>query len=100
MSEETTTSIVRAMIRMSECTIGTKEAPILLLCRNGATPHEIAAALKVDIATTKGRIQALMHKRYIRNVNIRLGAPACYKPTMRGQKIVNHILNHKPQREE
>jgi DNA-binding NarL/FixJ family response regulator len=97
MSEETTTSIVRALIRMSECTIGTKEAPIMLLCRDGATPQQIAKALKTDISTTKGRIQALMTKRYLKNINLRFGAPAIYKPTQRGLKIVNHILNHKDQ---
>jgi hypothetical protein len=81
----------KAMIRLSDHRVGVREAACLMLTQGGAINASIAKAAKERGFVTRCRLNSLKNKGLVEIVD-RGEQPKLYRPTLRGQVIINHVL--------
>jgi hypothetical protein len=81
----------KTLIRLSNHKIGVREATCLFLCIGGATNSSVAKAAKEPGYVVRNRLISLRNKELIEVVE-RKDKANIYRPTLRGQTIINHVL--------
>jgi hypothetical protein len=83
--------LAKSFIRLSNYRVGVREATCLFLCIGGATNSSVAKAAKEPGFVTRPRLFSLKSKGLIEVIE-RGDKPNIYRPTLRGQAIINHVL--------
>jgi hypothetical protein len=83
--------LAKSFIRLSNYRVGVREATCLFLCIGGATNTSVAKAAKEPGYVVRNRLISLRNKELIEVVERKDNANI-YRPTLRGQTIINHVL--------